>query len=387
MALYICLQATSAPFVLIESTNIQGPIICKGAYRPYCSAPIVASSWADICNNRHVRVHHVDKDKDDPLLRDVLAQVPEGSSRGRRRRLDIARPADEGALHPETSSEAVNSDINKPRTPSEPAQSQSNNLNSVLKKTDQTALEAVLPKLTSSFEYKDYGDSIVGKRLDNKSRGNLDANNTAFGTTSAITLTSGVLPNANGADSKASINNGSPDFEAPLPNIFPSNQVGYQPQSPATQPPVTQKTNQLVPVVPLSDSGYGTASHCSRKVAQLATLDDVARADVTSSHSNQPQISQEPENHPNLIDLETDDTTTVYSDTMSISDLRIDSYVSGLAEDLFRRLDSKVTNDQIIERLSTALPGLLKALALKFGFEASSQMHRDVMFFIHKHRM
>lgn len=35
---------------------------------------------------RHVRVHHVDKDKDDPLLRDVLAQRPDGPSRGRRRR-------------------------------------------------------------------------------------------------------------------------------------------------------------------------------------------------------------------------------------------------------------------------------------------------------------
>ncbi|OCK82917.1 hypothetical protein K432DRAFT_292156 [Lepidopterella palustris CBS 459.81] len=36
---------------------------------------------------RHVRVHHVDKDKDDPLLREVLAQRPEGGSRGRRRRI------------------------------------------------------------------------------------------------------------------------------------------------------------------------------------------------------------------------------------------------------------------------------------------------------------
>jgi len=29
----------------------------------------------------------MDKDKDDPLLRDVLAQRPEGGNRGRRRRL------------------------------------------------------------------------------------------------------------------------------------------------------------------------------------------------------------------------------------------------------------------------------------------------------------
>ncbi|UNI19700.1 hypothetical protein JDV02_005870 [Purpureocillium takamizusanense] len=35
---------------------------------------------------RHVRVHHVDKDKDDPLLREVLAQRPDGPNRGRRRR-------------------------------------------------------------------------------------------------------------------------------------------------------------------------------------------------------------------------------------------------------------------------------------------------------------
>ncbi|KAF2691821.1 hypothetical protein K458DRAFT_438165 [Lentithecium fluviatile CBS 122367] len=36
---------------------------------------------------RHVRVHHEDKDKDDPQLREVLAQRPEGGSRGRRRRV------------------------------------------------------------------------------------------------------------------------------------------------------------------------------------------------------------------------------------------------------------------------------------------------------------
>ncbi|KAK6601606.1 C2H2 type zinc finger domain-containing protein [Botrytis cinerea] len=35
---------------------------------------------------RHVRAHHTDKDKDDPLLRGVLAQRPEGPSKGRRRR-------------------------------------------------------------------------------------------------------------------------------------------------------------------------------------------------------------------------------------------------------------------------------------------------------------
>jgi hypothetical protein len=41
--------------------------------------------WLIFC--RHVRVHHVDKEKDDPQLREVLAQRPEGGSRGRRRRV------------------------------------------------------------------------------------------------------------------------------------------------------------------------------------------------------------------------------------------------------------------------------------------------------------
>ncbi|PVH93114.1 hypothetical protein DM02DRAFT_542201 [Periconia macrospinosa] len=36
---------------------------------------------------RHVRVHHPEKDKDDSQLREVLAQRPEGGSRGRRRRV------------------------------------------------------------------------------------------------------------------------------------------------------------------------------------------------------------------------------------------------------------------------------------------------------------
>lgn len=43
---------------------------------------------------RHVRVHHVDKDKDDPQLREVLAQRPEGGSRGRRRRVSDVSLAD-----------------------------------------------------------------------------------------------------------------------------------------------------------------------------------------------------------------------------------------------------------------------------------------------------
>ena len=39
---------------------------------------------------RHVRVHHTDKSRDDPLLRDVLAARPDGSGKVARRRRNTA---------------------------------------------------------------------------------------------------------------------------------------------------------------------------------------------------------------------------------------------------------------------------------------------------------
>ncbi|KAH7076378.1 hypothetical protein BKA63DRAFT_281423 [Paraphoma chrysanthemicola] len=53
---------------------------------PFC--PDRENKYPGVDNlQRHVQVHHVDKDKDDPQLRDVLAQRPEGGSRGRRKRI------------------------------------------------------------------------------------------------------------------------------------------------------------------------------------------------------------------------------------------------------------------------------------------------------------
>jgi len=69
--------ATSARFVLIESINIQGPITCRGEYRQN-SCLDDQGRITNICRNRHVRIHHTDRDKDDPQLLGVLAQRPEG---------------------------------------------------------------------------------------------------------------------------------------------------------------------------------------------------------------------------------------------------------------------------------------------------------------------
>ena len=78
-------RGTSVHFVPKESTNTQGQIICRGSL-PH-SIGITTTLEADSSLLRHVRVNHMDKDTNDPQLREVLAQRCEGGSRGRRRRL------------------------------------------------------------------------------------------------------------------------------------------------------------------------------------------------------------------------------------------------------------------------------------------------------------
>jgi hypothetical protein len=77
-------RAMFVRFVRIGSINIHGLTICSGNNSLYY---YVAETRAVLIRARHVRVHHVDKDKDDPALRDVLAQRPAPTSHRRRRRI------------------------------------------------------------------------------------------------------------------------------------------------------------------------------------------------------------------------------------------------------------------------------------------------------------
>ncbi|KAF3258160.1 hypothetical protein TWF217_005852 [Orbilia oligospora] len=69
--------------------------------------------------------------------------------------------------------------------------------------------------------------------------------------------------------------------------------------------------------------------------------------------------------------LDTDDVETVYSETSSFATSEKENYISELAAVLFHEIP---------------LPELLKAFTLKVGYNAPGQMHRDIMFFVHKHR-
>ncbi|KAI7970181.1 hypothetical protein EIK77_008408 [Talaromyces pinophilus] len=77
---YVCPFCTDQQHKYPRPDNLQRYVCRRLRSRLFgCSSVLITRI-------RHVRVHHVDKDKDDPLLRDVLAQRPKGSGRGRRRR-------------------------------------------------------------------------------------------------------------------------------------------------------------------------------------------------------------------------------------------------------------------------------------------------------------
>ncbi|KAF4988794.1 hypothetical protein FDECE_14918 [Fusarium decemcellulare] len=115
---------------------------------------------------------------------------------------------------------------------------------------------------------------------------------------------------------------------------------------------------QEATIYPLSDSGYETATIPASTFAQKAD-----------------QIPEEPGD---------DDTGTVYSYAGSLNDLTIEGYVSELGYDLFQQVMTALNSNDRLENACKALPGLIKAMALKLGHGEVSQEHRDAMSFIHK---
>jgi hypothetical protein len=82
-----------------------------------------------------------------------------------------------------------------------------------------------------------------------------------------------------------------------------------------------------------------------------------------------------------------DDESTVYSEESSISEPVKENYIAELAEDIARATRPFQPDEDALERISEVLPLLLKAFALSLGHAKSSQTHRDIMVFLHKHRM
>lgn len=89
-----------------------------------------------------------------------------------------------------------------------------------------------------------------------------------------------------------------------------------------------------------------------------------------------------------LDDPAIDDSATEYSDLSSTTFSRKQLYIQELAKDLYNKISFQAVDlgqDHRVD-ISATLPRLLKAFALRIGYCATTQMHRDVMAFVHRHR-
>lgn len=133
-----------------------------------------------------------------------------------------------------------------------------------------------------------------------------------------------------------------------------------------------------------SDSGYGTTSYDAGKDSPVVMLPESI---VLPSELPLKDTSLIGEDLQDPFGPIGDDQGTIYTDPMSNSDIKTESYVSALAENLYRMLNSTTLTSQGVDRMMESLPDLLKALALNIGYKAPSQEHRDIMVFIHKFRL
>lgn len=87
-----------------------------------------------------------------------------------------------------------------------------------------------------------------------------------------------------------------------------------------------------------------------------------------------------------LTEQDVDDTATQYSSVSSKAFPKRHRYIQEMADDLFSKIGTPNVDGKTQTEILEILPELLKAFALKIGHDGPTQMHRDVMVFIHRHR-
>lgn len=145
-----------------------------------------------------------------------------------------------------------------------------------------------------------------------------------------------------------------------------STEQGQTPRQPSDTHGEDETLQRTIPLAP-TDSGYGSASAMDSERSKSG--------DQVASQSEQ-----------ELADQDTGDTASEYSNTSSTSFSRQRSYISELANYLASEAMMLHVEKETQNRVSAILPDILKAFALRLGHHAPTQMHRDVMAFVHRYR-
>ncbi|KAL2864224.1 5'-methylthioadenosine/S-adenosylhomocysteine nucleosidase family protein [Aspergillus lucknowensis] len=80
------------------------------------------------------------------------------------------------------------------------------------------------------------------------------------------------------------------------------------------------------------------------------------------------------------------ETRTEYSDASTVAGFKNETFIYELVDDLFGKIAPLALSDEVMRRITDLLPEILKSFALRIGYKAPTQIHRDVMYFIHRNR-
>jgi len=116
--------------------------------------------------------------------------------------------------------------------------------------------------------------------------------------------------------------------------------------------------------VPFTDSGYASGPH------QRHLPDPQPTFDINRGLAWQGKMDQ-------------DETRTLYSAATTISPVHSRAYISEVSHDIFTALHQELDHVHW-PTLFRSVPELIKSFAIDIGRENTSQVNRDIMYFIHK---
>ncbi|KAH6838544.1 hypothetical protein B0I37DRAFT_419478 [Chaetomium sp. MPI-CAGE-AT-0009] len=117
-----------------------------------------------------------------------------------------------------------------------------------------------------------------------------------------------------------------------------------------------------------TDSGYGT--HGTKTIA------------CSSACSGHPHG----ESAEAVLHEDNNDTATIYSDTTSLQDPRIDDYVTAFADELANALPADFSREEL-EGIEDTLPDILEAFAGRIGYQAPGKLERQLKHLVHRYRI
>ncbi|BCS08063.1 hypothetical protein ALUC_20433A [Aspergillus luchuensis] len=137
---------------------------------------------------------------------------------------------------------------------------------------------------------------------------------------------------------------------------------------------------------PPTDSGYASTTHQKiprRDEYHTEHVHNVQSIVSGEERSPSPPAAASPRK---AQDDHDEDTESIYTTESSISPSEKQSYISELVDDLFNKVQYGQYAQKLPERINDILPQYLKAFAIRFGQFGSTQIHRDIMVFIRRHR-